>query len=61
MIAEASVTIIDHLAHRIARWTRSYFSASAVVWAVADGRRPDPDAIRRAGLDPWAFVGMGHG
>jgi hypothetical protein len=55
------MTIIDRLATRIARWTRTYSSAGAVARAIEDRRRPDPDDLRRLGLDPWAFITIGHG
>ena len=55
------MSIIEHLARRIAGWTRTCLSAGAVVRAIEDGRRPAPEDMRRVGLDPWAFVGMGHG
>ena len=55
------MTVIDHVAARIEQWTRTYFSASAVVWAIEERRKPDPSDLRRLGLDPWAFITMGHG
>ena len=54
------MSIIEHLARRIAGWTRTCLGAGAAVRAIEDGRWPASQDMRRAGLDPWAFVGMGH-
>ena len=49
------------VAARLAGWIDSYVSAGAVVRALQDGRRPDPDHLRQLGIDPQAYLGIGHG
>ena len=46
---------------RMADWARLYFSAGAVVRAIKVDRDPRPDDLRRLGIDPRAFLSLGHG
>jgi hypothetical protein len=55
------MTRTSTLIQRIADAIAVYFSAGAVMSAIEARRRPDPDDMRRLGLDPSAFVGIGHG
>lgn len=36
-------------------------SARRVVSALESNRRPDPNHLRRLGVDPKVFLSMGHG
>ena len=54
-------SMIHSLATRLAGWIDSYVSAGAVVRALQDGRKPDPDHLRQLGIDPQAYLGIGHG
>lgn len=55
---------MTHLARiraRIARGLDTYFTASDVVWSLVDRRRPEPDDLRKLGLDPKSYLSLGHG
>lgn len=45
----------------IADTLRTVRSASHVAAALEGHRRPDPEHLRRLGMDPRAFLSMGHG
>lgn len=45
----------------IAETLRTVRSASHVAAALEGHRQPDPKHLRRLGIDPRAFLSMGHG
>lgn len=51
--------------HRIASRVSNVFgqvrSASHIVAAVQANRQPNPEHVRRLGMDPRAFLSIGHG
>ena len=52
---------IERIFARIAGWIDTYFAASAVVWSLADRRRPEPPQVVGLGIDPRDFLSIGHG
>lgn len=49
------------LVNRVSHVVGQVRSASHVVAAVQANRQPNPDHIRRLGMDPRVFLSIGHG
>ncbi|MFT3975278.1 MAG: hypothetical protein QM699_18120 [Amaricoccus sp.] len=52
---------INRIAARISNAFGQARSASRVVAALQTNRQPDPQDLRRLGMDPRVFLSIGHG
>jgi hypothetical protein len=52
---------INRFAARITDVFGQLRSAGHIIAAVRVDRRPDPEHVRRLGMDPRAFLSIGHG
>lgn len=49
------------IANRISATAGTVRSATHVIAAIHANRRPEPEHVRRLGMDPRAFLTIGHG
>jgi hypothetical protein len=55
------MTIINRFVASIAQWARTWSSARSVVAAIESRRTPHAVDMRRLGIEPRAFLSIGHG